>query len=764
MTQSESEDPKGSSAEGSAPLLDGSRELGPYRLLSVLGEGGMGIVYLADQTSPIRRRVAIKVLKLGMDTEQVVARFESERQALAVMDHPNIADVFDSGVTSSGRPYFVMEVVHGTPITDYADTHRLNTAERIRLFLRVCSAVQHAHQKGVIHRDLKPSNVLVAFEGADPTVKVIDFGVAKAIGVGLTDRTLVTRMGQQVGTPEYMSPEQAEMSHLDVDTRTDVYSLGVMLYELIVGTRPFDLSAKPGYVISHTLREEDTPRPSTKLTTLGDTLDTVARHRGTTPESLRRELKGDLDWIILKAMAKDRTHRYDTVNGLAMDLMRHLDDEPVLARPPSTGYRLRKFVRRNRAAVLATGVAMAGLIAGGAAATVGLVQAVEERERAEQAAATAERVSDFLVQIFQVSEPGEAGDGTITARQVLDQGAAHIGSGLEDQPGIQATLLRVMAEVYGGLGLHDDAVSLAERAVALLERSGAGDGEELARSLEVLGTFSGFQGRWGEAESALDRALGMRSPGTPEYASVLASSARVYLRRGRLQEVEPLLREALAIYEAQPGPDGLEVGRILGDFGSFHLTLRDHDAAEPYLRRSLAILERGLGPDHAEVAGVVSNLGAAAHMRGDYAEAEPLYTRAYRITERSLGPDHFRMTLLLHNLGETDWAQGRLPEAEERLNRALVGKEQVLGADHPSVGITLRILGNVKRDSGRYAEAESNYRRAIEIYERSIEESDPRFLEVLEDYGELLRRTGRNPEAESVDRRVAAIRNDAGET
>jgi eukaryotic-like serine/threonine-protein kinase len=283
------------------------------------------MVYLAEQSAPVRRRVALKILKLGMDTKQVLARFESERQALAVMDHPNIARVLDGGMTEDGRPYFVMEVVHGTPITDYSDTHRLTTTERLRLFIDVCRAVQHAHHKGVIHRDLKPSNVLVSVQESGPVVKVIDFGIAKAAGIGLTDRTLVTQVGQMLGTPEYMSPEQAEMSGLDIDTRTEVYSLGVMLYELIVGARPFDLANKPGYAISHTLREQEVPRPSTKLTSLGDTATTVAQYRRTTADSLRRELRGDLDWIILKAMDKDRTRRYDTPNALALDIQRNLD-------------------------------------------------------------------------------------------------------------------------------------------------------------------------------------------------------------------------------------------------------------------------------------------------------------------------------------------------------------------------------------------------------------------------------------------------------
>jgi eukaryotic-like serine/threonine-protein kinase len=761
MTHEESERPE-PSQRPPPPELDGSREIGPYRLRSVLGEGGMGIVYLADQASPVRRRVAIKVLKLGMDTSEVVARFESERQALAVMDHPNIAKVLDAGVTASGRPYFVMELVHGVPLTRYSDTHRLTTGERLRLFLEVCGAVQHAHHKGVIHRDLKPSNVLVAAGESGPVVKVIDFGIAKAVGLGLTERTLVTQAGQMIGTPEYMSPEQAEMSGLDVDTRTDIYSLGVMLYELVVGARPFDLPAMPGYAISHTIRERDVPRPSTRLTTLGDTLSTIARRRRTTPDHLRRELRGDLDWIILKAMDKDRTRRYETANGLSLDLQRYLADEPVRARPPSTGYRLRKFARRNRAAVLAGSVALVALLGGAAAATAGFVQAVREQERAERAAATAEQVTDFLAELFQMSDPGEARGSEITAREVLDRGSERIQAVLEDQPAVQARLLRVMGDAYGGLGLYSQSTPLLERAVALGSREGGSDRAELARALEGLGVVYGRQGRFGDAESALQRARDLSPPGTVEYASVLGSLGGVLVQRGQADEAEPLLREALEICERLLGPDHPDTGNVLATLGALHLMQRRHDAAEPHLRRVLAIRERSLGRDHPALAGVLNNLGALAFFQGRYDEAENHYGRAYRIVERTLGADHHRTMTVLHNLGETDLARGRLAEAEGRLDRALDGKERALGPDHPSVAITLRMLGNVHRDQGRYAEAEPLYRRAIGIYERSVEESDPRFRETLEDLARLLRLMDRGTEADALDLRAARTRGSEG--
>ncbi|HKB38840.1 MAG TPA: protein kinase [Gemmataceae bacterium] len=334
-----------------------------------VGEGGFGVVFMAEQTQPVRRRVALKVLKPGMDTRQVVARFEAERQALALMDHPNIAHVFDGGETASGRPYFVMELVKGVPITDFCDQSRLPVRERLGLFVDVCQAVQHAHQKGIIHRDLKPSNVLVTLHDDKAVVKVIDFGVAKATGQQLTDKTLFTGIAQMIGTPLYMSPEQAQMSGLDVDTRSDIYSLGVLLYELLTGTTPFDKERlrTVGYdEIRRMIREEEPPRPSTRISTLGQAATTASAQRRSDPRRLSQLFRGELDWIVMKALEKDRNRRYETASGLARDIERYLHDEPVLACPPSPGYRFRKFVRRNRARLLMVSVvALAVLVVAG---------------------------------------------------------------------------------------------------------------------------------------------------------------------------------------------------------------------------------------------------------------------------------------------------------------------------------------------------------------------------------------------------------------
>jgi serine/threonine protein kinase len=408
--------------------------IGRYKLLERIGEGGMAVVYMAEQEQPIRRKVALKIIKLGMDTRQVIARFEAERQALAMMDHPSIAKVLDAGATETGRPYFVMELVQGVSITEYCDKNNLSTKDRLALFLQVCNAVQHAHQKGIIHRDIKPSNVMVTHHDGKPVPKVIDFGIAKATNQRLTEKTLFTRYAHIIGTPAYMSPEQAELSDLDIDTRTDIYSLGVLLYELLTGTTPFSEEElrKAGYIeMQRIIREQEPAKPSTKLSTLGETLGDVAKHRGATPDLLRKAIRGDLDWIVMKSLEKDRLRRYEAPDDLATDIQRHLEHRPVLAHAPSAGYRLHKFLRRNRSQAIAVLAAVS---------LVGIVVTLSARNRHQVRVAEAEGVHqlDVLSEARDLIAKADLPAARKTLRPIL---ASRLAGGLEARILFASTLV-----------------------------------------------------------------------------------------------------------------------------------------------------------------------------------------------------------------------------------------------------------------------------------------------------------------------------------
>jgi serine/threonine protein kinase len=459
--------------------------IGPYKLMEQLGEGGMGLVFVAEQQEPVRRKVALKVIKPGMDTREVIARFEAERQALALMDHPNIARVLDAGATDSGRPYFVMELVKGVPITDYCDQQQLTPRERLELFIPVCQAVQHAHTKGVIHRDLKPSNILIAPHDGKPVVKVIDFGVAKAVGQPLTDKTIYTRVAQMIGTPLYMSPEQAELNALDVDTRSDVYALAVLLYELLTGTTPFDrqrFGEAAFDEIRRIIREEEPPRPSTRLSTLGATLPVVSARRKTEPGKLSALIKGDLDWIVMKGLDKDRTHRYETASGLARDIERYLHDEPVEAGPPSAAYRLRKFIRRNRGPVAVAAVVLVTVLAGTAGTTGGWMEALAQRDEALQARQDeAEQRGIAEVNVTQARENAKV------ARDNAAQAAASAAL---------ATKQEMLAMQLATLANEERKRAQDEKQLADLARKKAEDNERMAEWRLYASHLASAQQKW----------------------------------------------------------------------------------------------------------------------------------------------------------------------------------------------------------------------------------------------------------------------------
>ncbi len=767
----------------------------------------MGIVYEAEQLEPVVRRVALKVMKPGLDTKQVLARFEAERQALAVMDHPYIAKVLDAGVTEAGRPYFVMELVKGIPLNDYCDSFKLSMRARLELFIEICRAVQHAHQKGVIHRDLKPSNILVAERDDRPVPRIIDFGVAKAISQPLTERTLVTEFGRAIGTPAYMSPEQAGMSGLDIDTRTDIYSLGVLLYELLVGSlpvEPHEVGGMPEFFAQLVMRETDPPTPSARFTSLAGQRKAVAEFRHTDPKSLARELKGDLDWIVMKAMEKERSRRYDTANGLAMDVERHLHEEPVLARPPSAAYRLSKFVVRNRPAVIAATVVAVAVIGGAITATVGMVRASRAEAATAREAEALRQVSDFLVGLFQVNDPSEARGNSVTARELLDRATERIEVELAQQPQVQAQLMLTMGEAYQSLGLYDQAAPMLERGVAVRETLHGGDHIAVGQGLFKLAELFRKQGKYVEAEQLYERAATIQEaregPTSPALAATLTGLGNAHVSQGKFDQAEPLLERGLRIREAAHVPNQLEVAQSYGALGSLYtrqgryaeadsmftrvLATRekkfghDHpdvaqtlsdlggvrwlqgnlDDADHFFRRSLDTRVRMLGPDHPQLGSILNNLGVLAWTRGDYREAASLYRRALDIYEKTLGANHPRVAGALNNIAETHWKLENYVEGERLFRRALTIKERVLEPAHPSIAVTLNGLANLYRDQRRYRDAEPLYRRALSIREKALGETDPAVLETLTDYAAMLRGAGRAAEAIPLEARADSIK------
>ena len=686
--------------------------IGPYRVLHLLGEGGMGEVWLVEQTEPVRRRAALKIIKAGMDTKQVVARFESERQALALMDHPAIAKVLDAGATHDGRPYFVMEYVPGVRITEHSDAHMLDTAARIELFIQVCEGVQHAHQKAIIHRDLKPSNVLVSLVDGAEQPKIIDFGIAKALGQRLTEKTLFTEIGSVIGTPEYMSPEQANLTGQDIDTRTDVYSLGVMLYELLTGQLPFTSDELRGSGLDElrrVIREAQPTRPSQKVSVAGKSSRELALRRRAEPATLTRQLRGDLDWIILKAMEKERNRRYGTPSELAADLRRHLRNEPVLASPPSRAYRIRKYVQRHRVGVVGFAALILMLATFAATQTVQARRIAQERDRANAEAEAAKRVSDFLLNMYKVSDPSESRGVSITAREILDRAAKNIDTGLAKDPRLAARMMDTIGLVYQNLGLYSRAQPLLTRALERRRAVLGEDSPDTLTSMTHLAALEEAEGLLPEAEklerTVVERGrtvLGRDHPATLTAMKVLAV---LYARQGRYPEAEALTREALEGQRRAFGPDSPAALKTTHNLALMVSNQKRLPEAEALERQTLEKERQVLGLDHPETLLAADGLAGLYLMEGRAAEAEQLFRETLEGRKRVLGPEHAHTLMSMNNLAEVYEKEGRLDEARALFMRTLEIQQRVLGPNHPDTAFSIYNLGRVAARRGDRDEA-----------------------------------------------------------
>jgi serine/threonine protein kinase len=756
------------SAEGPGSVI------GPYKLLEAIGEGGMGTVYMAEQERPVRRRVALKIIKPGMDSAQVIARFEAERQALALMDHPHIAKVLEAGTMESGRPFFVMELVKGIPITRFCDEHRLTLRERLELFVPVCQAVQHAHQKGIIHRDLKPSNVLVALHDDKPLPQVIDFGVAKAIANRLFEPTTLTGFGSVVGTLEYMSPEQSGLSALDVDTRSDVYSLGVLLYELLTGTTPLDrqrLGQAPFDELMRIIRDEEPLMPSARLCASGEALAVLSARRRADPAELPALLRGELDWIVMKSLEKDRARRYQTANALARDLQRYLADEPVEAGPSSAGYRLRKLTRRYRNA-LATAAAFVLLLA--LATAISTWQAVratraEHARRAERdRAVTAEKRAkteqsnaraalDFLWKdvLSQASYRNEP-DRDLTVRTLLDRVSDRLGRDPGQSPLVEAAVRQMVGGLYIDQGEYRKAQPHLEAALAVQCRELGEDDPQALATMHHLGHCLYRLDRRAATE-VLARALELRRRVLGDDHDDTLFTARLaaacYALEGRLEEAERLLRRTLAMRRRAFGDQHRET-MVTTYWLAGHLTRRGQlEEAEALAAQCVDQAHRLASEDRMVTLCAENTLVGVYIAREDPAPAEPLANHVVEGMRRYFGRQHPFTLKAIHRQIRVYQLQGRHAEAATLLAEALATARKVHDNDHPVVSTILHLLGRSLLEEKKYAEAERHLRECLrgleqERSDRLTRGGTPVFIQGL--LGESLLAQGRYAEAEPL--------------
>jgi eukaryotic-like serine/threonine-protein kinase len=744
--------------------------VGRYHLLQKIGEGGMGEVWLAEQKEPVRRRVALKLVKAGMNTREVIGRFESERQALALMEHPAIAKVLDAGSTPDGAPYFVMEYVAGVPITEYCDNHRLSIKDRLVLFMHVCEGVRHAHQKAVIHRDLKPSNILVAEVDGHPAPKIIDFGVAKALSQKLTAQTMFTRVGSLVGTPEYMSPEQALSSGEDVDTRTDVYSLGIVFYELLAGAPPIELRKVALDEYLRRLREEDPPKPSTKIRTRDAATSTeLARRRQTEPAALMKQIGGDLDSIALKALEKDRARRYGSASDFAADIARYLNHEAVSAVPPSAAYRARKFAGRHRWG-LVMACAFVAVLAAAAAITIRQsIRANRQAMRADREAAVAEAVSHFLRKdvLAQASSSAQSGPSTkpdpdLKVRTALDRAAERITGKFNGQPELEASIRDTIGETYLDLGLYPEARKQLEQAVDLYRRASGAEHPDTLRAMCDLGGIALLQGRYPEAEALLSQALqtqrrvlGAQHPDTLDSAANLAA---LYINEGKYPQAEALENEVVEANKRVRGLEDSYTLRSMSNLGILYYREGKYQQAEALDSQTLEIERRVLGSEHGLVVSTMNNLAIIYFDEGKYAQSEALQSQVLEIKRRVLGPEHPNTLASMNNLALVYQSEGHYAQAEALQRQTAEIRRRVLGPDHPETLESMVNLAAVYDDLGEYAQAEGLLSDVLETQRRLLGPEHPNTLNSIDTLAGIYGDQGKYQKAEALFTQVVEMR------
>jgi len=757
--------------QSTAGQEDVGDRIGPYQLLQMIGEGGFGAVWMAEQSEPIARKVALKVIKAGMDTKEVLARFGAERQALALMDHPNIARVLDAGASESGRPYFVMELVKGIPITDYCDRNELAPVDRLALFSDVCAAIQHAHQKGIIHRDIKPANVLVAIYAEKPVVKVIDFGIAKAVGEGLADETRFTRFGQFVGTPVYMSPEQAGLCEADIDTRSDIYALGILLYELLTGGPAFDpkrLASAGHEEMRRIIREDDPPKPSSRLGTVSrDAPTSLAGDRQTHPERPRHLIEPDLDWIVMKAIEKDRSRRYETASGLAADIRRFLAHEPVTAGPPGTAYQLRKFARRHQVALRIAGILAAVLVA---ATTISIWQAARamraerramatlaevaaERDAKEKAHTHAEAFTTLLAGVFQSPDPTRDGRG-ITVAEMLDQASGELDTDRKVQPDQRARLQATLGKTYRSLGLNGKAIALQEKVREhYLNASGPEDPVTLAAMHELAVSY-GQAGRSAEAirlqEEVLSSSLEVLGAEHPDRIRGIGTLADFYQRAGRKGEAVQLREEALDLSRKALGPEHPATLVAMSHLATAHADTPG--LPEPTAMRE-AILDLGrtaLGAEHPVTLAAMNNLALSYNRTGRSAESIGLQEEVLELARRIYGVRHRELIPFVGNLRQFYQEAGRRRDALRMQEEQVRLWTTIYGPEHPSTLDARASLARFYRAAGRGAEAAATQEDLLATSRKLHRPALPATLDLMISLADTYSRIDRNEEADAM--------------